>query len=254
MQGTGGERSSGSGGASTGGSVNRSEECRAYDLPLVNATGMYSAYIQGNSHLFQVPVLAIVPMGTAVQWRMSDPSAVRIDETTTSGLVVLTTRKAGDVTITADVGGRCASSTLHVAAATEEQWQSGNARYNNMNPLPKFATDAGIPVNFTDLVLEPPGHPPACTNCHGDMATNDTFRTTMSTPVVTTKYSDEELIDVFTKGATPMGGWFNPFIPVFVWSFFHTWSDLTPQQAQAMVVYLRSLPVDVGLRDAGSST
>jgi len=168
---------------------------------------------------------------------------VQITPDAAYGEAMLTTLRAGDVTITADSDGRCGSSTLHITAATERQWQVGNARYNNMNPLPRIVVDGGAPLPSTNIVIDPPGMPPACTNCHGDTATNDVFRTISYNPEQTGGFSDQELIDIVTKGIAPVDGFFDSsIVPMFVWSFFHKWSDITGDEAQGMVVYLRSLP------------
>jgi hypothetical protein len=221
---------------------NANDACWINDLPISFAPDVYSAYIEGSNHAFQFPLLAQVLSGTA-QWTASDPSAVRIDPNDTSGdSVTITVERAGDVVIKANAAGRCGTTTLHVTAATEAEWQAGNARYNDMNPLPKIQTDdGGVPVNFMGLVLDPPAKPPACTNCHGQYATSSIFRTATFIPYQTAGYSDQELIDMITRGDLPIEPLNDPIIPMAVLKFFHTWSDITGEEAKGVVVYLRSL-------------
>jgi hypothetical protein len=167
---------------------------------------------------------------TEVTWSASDPEKVRIDLAYISGGVVLTMLEAGDVTITADSNGKCGTSALHITAATEAEWQAGAARFNDMS----IAPDGGIP-GLGNV-------PPACTACHGDTNTNNLFRTIIDTSEQTGGFSDQELSDIFTKGIVPMGGYFdNSIIPQPAWSVLHRWSDFTADEAQGMVVYLRSL-------------
>jgi hypothetical protein len=202
---------------------------------------MYSAYIEGNSHVFQIPVQAAGANGDNVEWTASAPSMVQIDPGAIAGYALITMLKAGDTTITANANMRCGVSTLHITAATEEQWQMGNARYNDMNPLPRIPTDGGVPIGPMNYVLDPPGMPPACTNCHGETATSNVLRATTPTPAQTGGFSDQQLIAIFTQGAVPMDCSIDPLIPDFVWSFLHRWTDITGDAQQSMVVYLRSL-------------
>jgi hypothetical protein len=142
------------------------QSCQSNDLQIVFGPDMYSAYIDGSLHTFQLPVTAYAPVEYTPTWSASDPKMVKM-EPYDGGLlkvgILLTMQKPGDVVISANANGQCGTSMLHIAAATEEQWQAGNARYNNMYPLPKIKTDAGVPVDLTNVVLDPPGMPPACT-------------------------------------------------------------------------------------------
>jgi hypothetical protein len=68
------------------------------------------------------------------------------------------------------------------------------------------------------------------------------FKTVSHTPEQTGGFSDDQLIQIFTMAAIPMDGYFDQsVIPMFIWQFFHKWSDMTPDQAKGVVVYLRSL-------------
>ena len=234
---------------------NPTESCSSNELGVVFGPDMYSAYIEGSSHQFQLPAITVGAGGGGIKWSASDPSMVLIEPDTTTGGVRLTMRRAGEVTITANARGECGASTLHITAATEAEWQAGNARYNNMNPLPAIPLDGGIPSRSASNAFDPPGMPPACTNCHGAKATSSFFWTTSSTPQQAGGFSDQQLIDLFTKGVVPMDVGGNPVTPPF--SYFHSWSDIMGEQARSMVVYLRSLspsPAPPGGTDFGGLT
>src|SRR5262245_53826983 len=133
------------GNAGAGGGGGKEGPCTANNLP-ISFNPMYSAYIDGSSHTFQIPAVANGVSGAAVKWSASDPTMVQIERGDTSGGVLITMLKAGKVTITASLNGSCGTSELTITEATEAQWAAGNARYNNMNPLPTIMTDAnGIP-------------------------------------------------------------------------------------------------------------
>jgi hypothetical protein len=81
----------------------------------------------------------------------------------------------------------------------------------------------------------------ACTSCHGDTATMGPFKTVSHTPMQTAGFSDDQLIKIFTMGQLPEGAYFDDtIVPRQQWSNFHRWT-MTPEQATAMVIYLRSL-------------
>jgi hypothetical protein len=169
---------------------------------------------------------------------------VNIEQGDQTGGILITMLKAGTITITGTApDGTCGTSVLNITEATEAQWAAGNARYNNMNPLPTIMTDAnGIPTNPGAIVLDPPDAPPACTNCHGDTATSSFFKTVSHTPMQTGGFSDSELAGIITMAALPPNGYFaDEIIPKPLWGFFHKWNDITGDTVQGMVVYLRSL-------------
>lgn len=212
-------------------------------LTIAFAPDMYSAFIPGGMHKFQLPVEAQGVSDASVTWTAGDPSLVDI-EPNPGGGQMLTMLNSGMTTITAKTtSGACAQSTLHITAATEDQWQAGNMRYNNGNKLQQIMTDGGIPTgNFMMFNIDPPDDPPACTNCHGDTATSSYFKTVSHTPEQTGGFSDAQLIAIFTMAAVPMDGYFDSnLVPVFIWQFFHKWSDIQGDAQQGMVVYLRSL-------------
>jgi hypothetical protein len=210
-------------------------QCTSKSLSLL-FTPMYSAFAP--NHSFQVPVVVngVDPATAGIVFSASDPSMVDIQQPDrTTGIAMLTTRKAGTVEIIAAAGGLCGSSTLTITAATEADWSVGNTRYNNMMAITgpgglRQPRDAG-PADF------------ACTNCHGDTATAATapFRTVSHTPEQTAGFSDEDLVNIFKNGMVPKGGYFDTtIVPQNVWSGFHHWS-VTDEEAKGLVVYLRAL-------------
>jgi hypothetical protein len=206
----------------------------------------YSAYDGRNT--YKVPAIAVGVTDT-VTWTASDPSMVDLDPDAVqfgdAGVVpgrgvMITTRKAGKVTITATVGSACGSSELTISEATPDARQIGSDRYNN-----------GVPITFDG------GRTPSCSNCHG-ATSNTMFLDVQHTPQQTGGYTDQELIDIFTKGQKPPGGGCR-VLSCGVWSSFHKW-DTTADENMGIVFYLRSLEpapqgaIDFGgrPRDAGS--
>jgi hypothetical protein len=240
--GTGGAGSGGTGGtAGTAGAGGTSGgECTS-QLQILFPQA-YSAFDGQNT--YKVPAIAIGATATdTVKWTASDPSMVDLDPDTVqfgdAGSVpgrgvMITTRKAGKVTITAAVGSACGSSELTITQATPQERQIGSDRYNN-----------GVPITFDG------GRTPACSNCHG--ATSPTmFLDVQHTPQQTGGYSDQEMIDIFTKGQKPPGGGCR-VVSCGVWTSFHQWIT-TEEETKGIVFYLRSLePAPQGAIDFGGT-
>lgn len=218
---------------------------------------MYSAFISATSqHSFQIPAFVNGVSGATVQWSASDSSAARFQVDQSTGGTMITVLKSGPVTINATAGTLCGSSVLNVTPSTEDDWTTGNARYNSdaglINPFggmggAMMGPPPGgfmVPSPSDPSPFEPDGGPgPACTNCHGETATMGIFRGIEHTPEQTGGFSDQELIDIVVNGIIPDGGYYDPtIIPYRFWQFFHKWRDIsTPDQQKAIVVYLRSL-------------
>jgi hypothetical protein len=207
----------------------------------------------------------------SVVWGSSDPTMVHFDPYVRG--IMITTRKAGDVTIVAQSGGKCGSAPLHIAQYTVDEWNTGNARYNNSTPL-MINPEAGIPVDanfnipdgytfdasaFDAAVicdyLKEAGIPnafanetPACTNCHGVGSNGMLFGMSLfndiaHTPEQTGGFSEDDLTNVFYNAVIADGGVFDPsIIPYCVWQTYHKWQDIdTPEKQAGMRAYLRSL-------------
>ena len=224
---------------------------------------MYSAFIAGGTHTFLVPAVVRIPVGVTaadVKWSASDSSAVGFQpnsDLTTDGFVGTTiqvlTAPSSPVTITATVPGNlCGSAPLNVTAATEMDWQIGNARYNDGMSLhlPMFGGggDGGggaPPMIQLDggSIFEMGGAQPACTNCHGPTATDNMFTDVSHTPEQTAGFSDDDLLSIILHGTVPDGGYFDPNIVMpSIWHMIHQWQDITTDQQKGIIVYLRSLP------------
>ena len=215
----------------------------------------YSAYIPASMHAFQIPLgVKELPTTAAVTWTASDTGKVAFSNGTVDfgkdtpiANTMVTTQGAGDVTIVATSGGQCGSTTLHITAATDDDWTIGSERYNNGTLLMR-TTNRGL----TTAVAQDGGTQVQCTSCHGPTATASTFTTVEHTPEQTGGFSDEELTGIFEMATIPVGGYFDPSVICGMarnctatraqqtYATFHAW-NVTPDQAKGLVVYLRSL-------------
>jgi hypothetical protein len=230
---------------------------------------MYSGY--DGVHTYQVPALVDGVDPATVTWGASDPTMVSFSPYVRG--IMITTKKAGTVTISATVnaGGKtsCGSAPLTITAYTTAEWQLGHDRYNNGNGLSTFSLlqqfdasipdggfdggfDAGdggncpnLPATFTNPFEIPPS---ACTNCHGDVNNGQLFGVTIfsdvsHTPEQTGGYSESQLTALFMTGTVPTGGYFDESILCYKdWHMFHQWSDINTSEGQkGMNAYLRSL-------------
>ena len=211
---------------------------------------MYTGY--DGVHQFQIPAVVGNVDPATISWSMSDPAMLDLQNDAAVGGTMISARKPGAATVVATGGGKCGTSELVITESTPADWMVGSMRYNNGIKLVGDvgrgrAPDAGPPM--TDV---------ACTNCHGPTAMGP-YRTVSHSPEQTGGFSDEELVNIFTKGMVPIGGYFDSsFVSYNRWQQFHRW-DMSPQEAKGVVVYLRSLTPqtqtgargDFGGRDAG---
>jgi hypothetical protein len=251
--------------------------CTTPDGLPIRFNPMYSGY--DGTHTYQVPSFVPGMDPSMLTWGSTDPTMVDIQPYAGRPGVMLTTKKAGDVTIVVFVTGTstCGTAPLHIEPYTVDQWQLGSDRYNNNNPLTITLMDGatfdggslpdGAPIPdgamfdaaaFNDAsnlcmlstqygnVFESP--PAACTNCHGTMSNGmlfgmAVFMDVQHTPEQTGGFSEADLTNVFVTGTVPAGGYFdNSIIDYCAWHGFHTWSDIdTPDKQKGMNAYLRSL-------------
>jgi hypothetical protein len=198
---------------------------------------MFSAF--DGVHRFQVPATVNSIDPSAITWSISDPTLANL-QVNADG-VMITVQKAGTANIIATAGTLCGSAPLTVTASTTDHWMVGSARYTTGQMLTIGPGGGG-------LGPQPPGgmggmatRDVACTSCHGDTATAGPFKTVSHTPMQTAGFSDDQLIKIFTAGVLPDGAYFDDeIVSRQQWSNFHRWT-MTPEQATAMVVYLRSL-------------
>jgi hypothetical protein len=268
--GSGGSGQAGSGSGGSGGDMDSG--LVTYDGPPPNVDGgkltcatpdglsikfkpMYSGF--DGTHSYELPTFVVgVDPGT-VTWGSSDPTMVAFQPYVLG--IMITTRKAGDVDVIAQAGGKCGSAPLHITQYTVDQWNIGNTRYNNGNPLvftladgaivdvniPDVHFEGGLPdVDLPDTFVNPFENPAAaCTNCHGDTGNGKVFQDISHTPEQTGGFSEDELTNCFLHGTVPDGGYYDPSIFAYkYWHQLHTWWDIdTPEKAVGMNAYLRSL-------------
>ena len=230
-----------SGNGSGGSGANVSGKCTKSQLKIL-FTPMFSAF--DGRHPFKIPVVANGIDATAVSFAAEDPAMVDIDTPDPdTGIAMITVHKAGSVNIVATAGDLCGVSLLTITESTPDDWETGNARYNNGIVLPPRGGGPRSDAGPTD---GPSRREVACTNCHGDTALTNRFRTVAHTPQQTGGFSDEELQNVFRHGMVPAGkaAYFD-FGAVQLtqeqWNGLHQW-DMTDAQAKGIVTFLRGLP------------
>jgi hypothetical protein len=195
-----------------------------------------SAHIDGSDRKFKVP--AVVNGVRADKWECSDPSAVDIDVDGIPNGVMLTTRKSGKFMLTATAGKRKGTVPLNITAATEDDYNRGEARYNNAIQL---MFQGG---NINGIMLQ---NNVSCKNCHGSGAM---FLAVEHTPQQTGGYSDDEIKNIFENGMKPPGAKFGSLPGIMnYYPLFHKWAA-SEEEYQGLVVYLRSLePKSQGMLD-----
>ena len=236
----------GSSGGSDGGS---GPNCSGGNVLEVYFDPMYSA--NDGVHTFQIPAIVGGVEAQAVAWYSSDPTVVDLTPNPALGGVMITTKKAGTVTITANAGNVCGTSVLTITSNTEDDWDAGYWRYNDGITL-----DGGNRSLFSgpdggeNTMIE-------CTTCHGPTA-NGPFSDVAHTPEQTGGFSDSDLTNIITMGQVPGwtctgsgrnatssesgdAGYFDEsIVPYCEWQGFHQWS-MTPEQLTGIICYLRSL-------------
>jgi hypothetical protein len=201
--------------------------CAKKDLQIYFSP-MYSAF--DGVHPYKIPAMVANVDPAAVTWSAQDAAMVDFETDLALGGVSIVVHKAGETVVLAQSEGKCGATVLKVTSATPDDWMIGSMRYNNGIKLVGDVGRGGTPM--TDV---------ACTNCHGDTATAGPYKTVAHTPQQTGGFSDEELMDIYTKGVIPVGGYFDDsFISYDRWRAFHKW-QMTPQEAKGVLVYLRSL-------------
>lgn len=226
-------------------------------LQLVYPT-MYSAF--DGVHLFQVPVYAD-DVGIALEaWQAIPSDAVsfsewRSDDGTQIGVLVTIERYEPTITIAASAGTSGGTAELKVTQTTPEAWEVGQKRYLEGAPfdLESFRANSQLDpedyevdfetgeVRITNPDAAAFGNPTdlRCDTCHTEGA--DSFQV-QHTPTQAARFSDEDLIRIFTEGRKPEGVGFRvlplDFQPLY--GYFHTW-DTTEAEVRGMVAYLRSL-------------
>lgn len=188
----------------------------------------------------------------SIKWKVDSAFASQEKYAALPGGVLFTTKKAGTTTVTVDAktkGGLAVQGTaqLNITKAEPAEFEAGEARYNN-NVAIDFGMlgMGGMPgMGGAASILSRIPKDASCANCHN----NDMGLTVEHTPQQTAGYSDEELIQIFTMGAKPMGATFNsPFLKMIpaqyvtmIYTALHTW-QIDPEVAKGVVLKLRSIP------------
>jgi hypothetical protein len=186
---------------------------------------MYSAVIPGGSQVFQVPVVATGVSPSAVTWAVSGSAAsVTADESTGGALLTMNSSSPrASATVTATVGGQCASALLGITMGTLASWTTGQSRFNDGE-----GADAGARE--------------ACSDCHTAAApAGAPFTDVAATPQQTAGFTDAQLLAVIQNGTIPAGGYFDSTLvsqPKF--QMFHQY-NLTTAEETGIVLYLRGL-------------
>jgi len=224
----------------------KSEKEYAGTLSMFYSPQMYSGY--DGQHAYKIPAM-IDNHGTVlpnVKWTASDPSMVDLTVSADTNSVMIQTKKAGKVTITAETNDAIGKSTLNIASYTLMQWQTGQSRYTT------GAADS-IRNHFRDMGTGDKG--PACANasCHGPKEMGGMG--IEHTPYQTGGFTDDELKGIFLNGALPASELQIPFPPE-AFKAFHQWL-CGDGEADGLVAYLRSLepkdqgPINFGGRGRG---
>ncbi len=205
----------------------------------VTFSPMYSAY--DGTHTFKLPVLATGGAGN-VTFTASDSSMVDIVATSATG-ATLTTRKAGTTTIKGtDTAGNFGTAKLTVTQGDPADWELGKERYNN--GVAAFAEpDGGVGMTMEPGAFNPDPES-ACTFCHkpdgaGTTSTGSPIDIE-HTPQQTGGYSDDDLVNIFTKGQKPAGVGTRLFPSATAWQRIHQWK-VEENVKKGIVLYLRSL-------------
>lgn len=182
-------------------------------------------------HKYQIPLR--VNNKTGAKWSVNKPELVEIQETAEG--VILTTKAAGEVIVSATIGDETGASKLNITSFQPGDYDIGDSRYHA--PVSAFPGDGGAPMGMpsADFMLNKDG---ACTSCHGETA--PTLKV-QHTPYQTGGYSDTDIITLLSEGKKPAGAVQRSFIPAFYWGMFHQW-NVTTEQRTGILSYLRALP------------
>jgi hypothetical protein len=203
----------------------------------------HTGYDGEHDFVVHIKVASVKPQS----WRCSDPSAVSFMPTEDG--VLVTTRKAGEFTITAIAGSNNGAAKLKVASYDKGDWVYGKERYNN--GVAALTLPDGGPITGPDDDDEgidesedgdfDPGtimfdKNSACSFCHGDTSALHVKHT----PTQIAQYSDEQVLAIFTMGMKPPGATMRIFPSDGVWKEIHQWK-MSEAEKKGILVYLRSL-------------
>ncbi|MCU1283522.1 MAG: hypothetical protein JWM53_7068 [bacterium] len=197
---------------------------------------MYSGY--DGVHTYQIPA-TINNTDGPVTWTASDKSMVDLAPDANGIDVMITTKKAGKVTIQAVAGDAMGKSQLTIEAFTADQWAAGQNRYTT-----------GTIVSLNQAVHGMGSKDAQCAGCHGNTATSTAIE---HTPEQTGGYTDDQITNIFLNGVLPVQDQSNSlFVSPMFFKSFHTWTVTSPDEQAGLIAYLRSLkPQAQGSLDFG---
>ncbi|MGD8860859.1 MAG: hypothetical protein PVI30_12685 [Myxococcales bacterium] len=223
---------------------------------------MYSAY--DGVHTFSLPAYVSGVTTELGDWQAIPSDAVTFDPWQSDdgedvGVLITVVRHEPEVTIAARNGAIGGTATLYITDATPEQWAIGEERYHEgeMFDPEALMNDpellAKLPELIANLEFDEDGNPiftgtpeqlglstdMRCNTCHTTGADNFMVQ---HTPTQAARFSDEELINIFTEGMKPPGVGYRALPEMYqnFYEFMHTW-NVTEEQAFGLVIYLRSL-------------
>lgn len=255
----------GCGSSSDGGTGD--EPVEAERAALIRYSPMYSAFDGVRDYKLPVFLDQTVYAGTdpvvesSITWTVDSKYAAKEAFPEVKGAAMLTTKNAGQTTVTVNVtteSGRKLedTATLQIADADDATWAAGESRYNNnvtinlgmfggtgmggMGGSPPADPTTGGPPDISMLIPRDA----SCANCHN----NSSGITVEHTPLQTAGYSDDDLVNIFTQGAKPMDAVFNsPFLKnlpaqyqEMIYKQLHTW-DIAAEVEKGIVFKLRSI-------------
>lgn len=197
---------------------------------------MYSGY--DGVHTYQVPATINNTAGP-VKWSASDSSMVDLVPDPNGIDVMITTKKAGKVTIQATTADAIGKSVLNIESFTPAQWAAGMNRYTS-----------GPVVSLGQAVRGQGDHGAQCAGCHGDSATSSAIE---HTPEQTGGYTDDQITNIFLNGILPTQDQSNSlFVSPMFFKSFHNWTVASADEQAGLIAYLRSLaPKAQGALDFG---
>lgn len=204
---------------------------------------MYSAF--GGDHEFQVP--ARVDGVKNVKWSADPADAVSFAKQDDGSVMITMKKFAPTVTITAKAAGLKSTAKLHMTQSDDELWKQGSERYNNGVVFKRPDGGGGGRGDGGPRGERVVDKKLACTNCHAKGGQGSDVE---HTPTQTGGFSDEELVDMFTKGVKPEGVKMRVMTEE-KWKKIHTW-EMDEDEKAGLVVYLRALtPESQGTLDFG---
>ena len=197
---------------------------------------MYSGY--DGVHTYQIPA-TINNTDGPVTWTASDKSMVDLTPDPNGIDVMITTKKAGKVTIQAVAGDAMGKSVLTIEQFTPDQWAAGMNRYTT-----------GDIVTLQQAFHHTGSKNAMCAGCHSSQPNSPAIE---HTPEQTGGYTDDQITNIFMNGVLPVQDQSNSlFVSPMFFMGFHTWTLDSPDEMLGLVAYLRALaPKSQGSIDFG---